>query len=129
MLNNTQNESSKFRIRNWVEINDESQGTYNKRNQIKFKTSIIRSTIYDYSDVDILVSGTITVTGSGDDDDAKRAGKRNKGVLFRNCARITDCVSNKINTQIDNVKGIDAMMSMYNLIEYSDNYLKTSGRL
>ena len=129
MLNNTQNESSKFRTRNWVEINDESQGTYNKRNQIKFKTSIIRSTIYDYSDVHILVSGTITVTGSGDDDDAKQAGKRNTGVLFRNCARITDCVSNKINTQIDNVKGIDAMMSMYNLIEYSDNYLKTSGRL
>ena len=42
LLDNTTNEPSKFRTRNWVEINDEVRGTYNESNQIKFKTSMIR---------------------------------------------------------------------------------------
>ena len=57
MLDNTQNEQSGFRTRNWVEINDESRGKYNKINQIKFKTSTIRPNLCDYSDAYILVSG------------------------------------------------------------------------
>ena len=69
-LHNTQNEYSKFRARNWVEINDESRGTYNKSNQIKFKTSMI-SNLCDHRDLYILVSETITFTGSGDDKSGK----------------------------------------------------------
>ena len=42
LLDNTTNEPSKFKTRNWAEINDESRGTYNESNQIKFKTSMIR---------------------------------------------------------------------------------------
>ena len=49
LLDHKQNKKSKFRTRNWVEINDESQGTYNAGNQIKFKTSMIRSNLCDYS--------------------------------------------------------------------------------
>ena len=67
LLDNTQNEPSKFRTRNWVEINDESRGTYNKSNQIKFKTSMIRSKLCDYSNTYIVVSGTIKITESRDD--------------------------------------------------------------
>ena len=64
VLDNTQNEPSKFRTRNWVEINDESRGKYNKDNQIKFETSMIRSNLCDYSDAYILVSRTITIDGA-----------------------------------------------------------------
>ena len=49
-LDDTTNKPPKFRTRNWVEINDESQGTYNESNQIKLKTSMIRSNLCDYSD-------------------------------------------------------------------------------
>ena len=86
LLHNTQNEPSEFRTRNWVELNDKSRGTYNKSNQIKFKTSMIRSNLCDYSDAYIRVSGTIAITVAGDNDAGKRADERNKGVIFKNCA-------------------------------------------
>ena len=62
LLDNTQNEPFEFRTRNWVEINDKSEETYNASNQIKFKTSMIRSNLCDYSDAYILTNGTITIT-------------------------------------------------------------------
>ena len=124
LLDNTQNESSKFRRRNWFELNYESRGTHNASNQIKFKTSKIRSSLCDYSDAYILVSRIIAITGAGADDAAKRVDKRNKGVIFKNCAAFTYCISEINNTQIDHAKDIDNVMPMYNLIEYIDNYSK-----
>ena len=53
----------------------------------------------------------------------------NKKVMFKNCAPFTNCISKINNTQIDNAKDIDIVMSMYNLIEYSDNYVTTTGSL
>ena len=50
-------------------------------------------------------------------------------MIFKNCAPFTDCISEINNTQIDNAKDIDLVMPMYNLIEYSDNYSKTSESL
>ena len=50
LLDDTTNQPSKFRIRNWVKINYESWGIYNANSDIRFKTSMIRSNIYDYSD-------------------------------------------------------------------------------
>ena len=79
----------------------------------------------------ILVKGTIKITGSGVDDatDAdKRADERNKGVIFKNCAPFTKCISRINGTDIDNAQDI-IIMPMYNLIQYSDNYSKTSGSL
>ena len=52
-----------------------------------------------------------------------------KKVIFKNCAPFTNCISKTNNTEIDNAKDIDAVMRMSNLIEYSDNYSKTSGGL
>ena len=57
----TYNRPSKFRIRNWVEINDESRETYNDNSYIKFKTSMIRSNLCNYGDAYIHVKGTIEV--------------------------------------------------------------------
>ena len=83
----------------------------------------------DYSDAYILVSGTITITGAGADDAAKRLDERNKEVIFKNCATFIDCISKINNTEIDNAKYLDVVMQMYNLIEYSDNFSKTSESL
>ena len=90
---------------------------------------MITSNLCDYSDAYILVSGTITITGEGDNDAEKRADKRTKGVIFKNCAPFTQCISNINNTEIDHAKYIDIVMLMYNLIEYSDNYSKKLGSL
>ena len=129
LIDDTSNQPSNFRTRNWVEINDESKGTYNVNSQIKFKTTMLKSSLCDYSDGYILVKGTITINGRGADDVARRADERGKGVSFKNCAPFINCITEINNTQIDNAKDIDIVMPMYNLIEYSDNYAKTSGSL
>ena len=126
--NKAPNQPSKFRTKNWVEINDDQGGLYTSNN-IKFKTTMLRSNLCDYADAYILVKGTITITGAGDDAAARRADERNKGVIFKNCAPFTKCISRINNTDIDNAHDIDIVMPMYNLIEYSDNYSKTSGSL
>ena len=90
---------------------------------------MLRSNLCDYADAYILVKGTITITGAGNDDATKRADERDKGVTFKNCAPFTKCINRINNTEIDNAKDIDIVMPMYNLIEYSDNYSKTSGSL
>ena len=123
------NQPSKFRTRNWVEINDESRGAYNVNSQIKFKTTMLKSSLCDYSDAYIPFKGTITITGRGADATARQADGRDKGVSFKNCAPFINCISEINNTQIHNAKDIDIVMPMYNLIEYSDNYAKTSGSL
>ena len=61
MLDNTPNQPSKFRTKNWFEINDDTRETYETNSQIKFKTSVLKSSLCDYSDAYILLSGTITV--------------------------------------------------------------------
>ena len=79
---------SKFRTRNWVEINDESIGNY-ANSDIRLKTTMLRSNLWDYADSYILVKGTITITGAGDDVAARRTDERNKGVTFKNCTPFT----------------------------------------
>ena len=96
---------------------------------MKFKTTMLKSSLCDYSDAYILVKGKITITAEGDNEAARCADERNKGVAFKNCSPFTICISEINNTQIDNCKNIDIIMPMYNLIEYSDNYAKTSGSL
>ena len=109
LIDGASNQRSKFRTKNWVEINDESRGTYNV-NQIKFKTAMLRSSLCDYSDAYILVKGKITITGAGDNAAAKHVDERDKGVAFKNCAPFTNCINEINNTQIDNAKDIDIVM-------------------
>ena len=127
LIEDTSNQPSKFRTKNWVEINDESRGTYNVNSQIKFKTTMLKSSLCDYSDAYILVKGTISVNNTAAADAA--VNNTNKKVIFKNCVPFTNCISEINNTQIDNAKDIDIVMPMYNLIEYSDNYAKTTGSL
>ena len=78
----------------------------NTNSQIKFKTTITKSNLCDYSDAYVLLKGTITITGAGEDEAVWNADKRNKQVTFKNCAHIY------------------VVMPMYNLIEHSNNYTK-----
>ena len=126
LLDDATNQPSKPRTWDWVEINAESKGRYDNSN-IRFKTFIIRSNLFDYSDAYIFVKGTITVPNMA------AAGavvnNTNKKVIFKNCASFTDCITERNNTQVDDAQKIDLVMPMYNLVEYSDAYSKTSGNL
>ena len=129
LIDDASNQPSKCRTKNWVEINDGSGGTCNVNSQIEFKAAMLKSSLCDYSDAYILVKGKITITGAGDNAAVRQADERDKGIRFKNWAPFTNCVSEINNTQIDNAKDIDIVTPMYNLIEYSDNYSKTSGSL
>ena len=126
MLDNTLKQSTKFRKKNWVELNDESRGTYHVISQIKFKTSMLRSSLCDYSKAFILVSPTIIVPNTV----AQVAEANNrKNIIIKNCTPFTNCISEITNIQIDNAKDIDIVTPMHSLIEYSDNYSKPHRRL
>ena len=96
-------------------------------NKIKFKTSMLRSSWCDYSDAYIVLKVNITVNNTAGAGAA--ANNTNTKVIFKNCVPFTSCISKINNTQIDNAEYIDIVMPMYKLIEYSENYSKTSGSL
>ena len=125
LLENTPYHLSKFRAKNWVEINKDVRETYNTNIQIKFNTLMLKSSLCDYSDAYMLVMGTITVAAQA----GNNPNNGDKEVVFKNFAPFTDCISEINNTQTDNAKDIDIVIPMYNLIEYSDNYWKTSTSL
>ena len=127
LLNDESNKPSKFRTRNWIEINDDSRGTYPVNKQIKFKKPMLRSSLCNYADAYILVKGNITYNNTAADGVA--ANNAAKKLIFKNFAPFTNCRSKTNKTQIYDAEYIDIVMPMYNLIEYSDNYSKTSGSL
>ena len=96
LIDDTSNQTSKFRTKNWVEINDESRDTYNVNSQIKFKTTMLKSSLCDYIDAYILVKGTINVNNTAAAGaDANNTGKK---VIFKNCTPFTNCISEINNT-------------------------------
>ena len=109
---NASNKPSKFKTRSWVEINDDIRSAYSPNNQIRFKTAILRSSLFDYNNAYILVKGNISVNNNAVG--AAAANNTNKKVIFKNCAPFTNCISRINNTQIDNAEHIDIVMPMYN---------------
>ena len=122
---NTLNQLSNFRTKNWIEINNKSREGYNTNSDIRFKTTMLKSSLCDYSDVYIQIKGTITITGAGDAAATTQPDHINKDVIFKNCAPFINCKSEINCAEIGNAKDIDIVMPMYNLIECSDNYSKT----
>ena len=88
---------------------------------------MLKSSLCDYSDAYIIIKRNITVNNTAANSAA--AYNTNKKVIFKSCTPFTNCVSEINNTKVDNAKDIDIVMPMYNLIEYSDNYLQTYGSL
>ena len=105
LIDDASYQPSKFRTKNWVEINDESRRTYNVNSQSKFKTTMLKSSLCDYSDAYILVEGTITVNNTAAV--YADANNTNKKVVFKNCAPFTNCMSEINNTQVENIKDIE----------------------
>ena len=115
LLDDTRNQPTKFKTKNLVEINDNPFGTYNTNSQIKSKISMLKSSLYDYSDAYKLVKGTLTIAPVPPL--AVNLNNNGKEVVFKNYAPFTNSVSEINNTQIDTAKDIDVVMPMYNLIE------------
>ena len=95
LLNDESNKPSKYRTRNWVEINDYIRGVYSPK-LIRFKTVMLRSSLCDYSDTNILVKGNITVNNTAAEGAA--ASNSIKKVIFKNCPPFTNCISKINNT-------------------------------
>ena len=85
LLENKPNQPSKFKTKNWIEVNDESRGVYNVKSQIKFK--MLRSGLCDYSDAYILASVTIAVPNTAA---AGAAANKIKNIIIKNCAPFTN---------------------------------------
>ena len=120
---------TRFITKKWVEVHEQSgsaEDRYKPSKQIRFKTSMLRSDLCDYSDAYIVVKGDITLT--------KTNGRgiidiRNRFLAFKNNAPFTNCISKINNVLIDNAEDLDVVMPMYDLIQYSKNYRKTTGSL
>ena len=119
LLNGSDNENSKFATKKWYVIDSESKGSYSHENPIKFLTNSLESSLCDYSDPYILVTGDITATSNN----------AATQVVFKNCAPFEKCRTEINETFVDEADFINITMPMYNLIEYSDNYSDTSGSL
>ena len=123
LLNDSENESSKFATRKWYIINDQNNGQYGRGNEnystSKIDTKVIKPHLCDYSDAYILVTGDIKVPGVA----------ANTNVAFKNCAPFTRCVTHMNDEHVETAENLDIIMNTYNLIEYSDNYADSSGNL
>ena len=114
MLDSASNKLSKFRTRNWVEINDDIRGACSPNKQIRFKTAMLRSSLCDYSDAYILVKGNVSFNNAGT---VAAPNNRNKKVVFRNCAPFSNSIGKINNTQIDNAEYIDIVVPMYKQVK------------
>ena len=93
----------------------------NSNTQDKCKTTILKSSLCNYSNLSILVNGTITVAGQGADATAIVGDKNSKQVIIENCALFIDCIRG-INITQGDVKVSNVIMPMYNSVEYGNNY-------
>ena len=126
---NESEQLSKFVTREYVRVNSLSN-TYNENKSTRFKTLMLRSNLCDYFDSHILVKGTITVTAPEVNNNANNIrDKRNRLVIFKNNAPFVSCATRINGELIKDADDLDIVMSMYNLLEYSNNYRKTIGSL
>ena len=119
LLNDSSNEESKFATKKWYVIDSQTtKGKYKQGDTIKFETETIKSSLCDYSDAFILVTGNVTVNAANDTD-----------VVFKNCAPFSTCKTVINDVFVDRAEHIYIAVPMYNLIKYSDKYTDTSGGL
>ena len=135
----------KFVTKKWIEVYDQSEKNYSPNKEIRIKTSMLRSDLCDYSDAYIVVKGNIvnkkTFTAHDIEEPNNSAANvtatniandnlfGEKKLVFKNNAPFINYVSKINGVKIDNAEDLDVVMSMYNLLEYSKNYRKTTGSL
>ena len=119
LLNGSDNENSKFATKKWYVIDSESKGNYSQDDPIKFLTKSLESSLCDYSDAYILVTGNIAATPNN----------AVTQVVFKICAPFKNCRTEINDIFIDNADFINITMPICNLLEYIDNYSDTSDSL
>ena len=113
----------RFVTKKWIEIQSQSGSTYNTSKPIRFKTSMLRYDLCDYSDAYVWVKRKIIVT------DRNNNANFDRRLTLKNNAPFISCIS-KINGELaENAEDLDIVIPLYNLLEYSKNYEKTSGSL
>ena len=112
----------RFVTKKWIKVYDQSEKNYSINKEIRIKTPMLRSDLCDFSDAYIVVKGEITVTNPNN-------AKRNKAMAFKNNAPFVNCISKINGVQIDKAEDLDVVIPMYNLLEYSKNYRKTTRSL
>ena len=116
---------SKFVAREWIKVNDLSNGEYSVNKNIMFKIPMLRSDMSDYSDEYIVVKGIIDILAAA----PNKNDKVEKDVAFKSNAVFSSCISKVNNNLLDNSKDLNGVMFMYNLLEYNQSYSLTSGNL
>ena len=110
----------RFVTTKWIEVYHQPEKNYNPNKEIRIKTLMLRSDLCDYSDAYIVVKGDITLEGDN------VTNKRDKTLVFKNNAPFINCILKINGVKIDNAEDLDVVMPMYNLLEYSKNYKKTT---
>ena len=124
LLDNISDKVPRFITKKCIEVSDQSGGAYSTNKQIRFKTSMLRSDLCDYSEAYIVVKGIVTV--SADERDRE---EMNRQIILKNNAPFISCISKINGVLVENAEELDIVMPVYNLFEYSKNYLKTSASL
>ena len=118
LLGTTPDEVPRFITKKLIEVHDQSgiaEDRYKPSKQIRFKTSMLRSDICDFSNAYIVAKGTITITGTSN------RSRKARPLAFKNNASFISWISKINNALRNNAEDLDVTMSMYNLIEYSKN--------
>ena len=124
LLGNIPDKVTRFITKEWIEVHDQSGETYNTNKQTRFKTSMLRSDLCDFSDAYIVFKGIVTVSADETDRD-----KMNRQVILKDNTPFISCISKINGALVENAEDLDIVMPMYNLHEYSKNYSKTSASL
>ena len=123
-LGNIPDKVPRFITTKWIEVHDQSGETYNTNKQIRFKTSMLRSDLCDFSDAYIVVKGIVTVSA-----DERDRNEMNRQVILKNNTPFISCISKINGVLVENAADLDIVTPMYNLLEYSKSYSNTSASL
>ena len=124
LLGNISDKVARFITKKWIEGHDQSGEAYNTNRQIRFKVSMLRPYLCDYNDPNIVAKGLVAASAEERD----RA-DMDRDFVLKNNAPFISCIS-KINcVLIENAEDLDAVMPMYNLLEYNKNYSNIFGSL
>ena len=118
----TEDEIPKFTRVKWIEIFDQSNGTYNPNKDIRFKTPQLRSDLCDFNEAYILVTGKITATNP-----CNNINEYNRKVALKNSAPFFSCELRISSEKVDFCDDLDVVIPMYDLLYYSKNFRKTTG--
>ena len=124
LLGNIPDKVPIFITKKWIEVHDQSGETYNTNKQIRYKTSMLRSDLCDFSDACVVVKGIVAVSANERDRD-----EMNRQVILKNNALFISCISKMNGVLVENAKGLDIVMPMSDLLEYRKHYPKTSASL